>query len=234
MAAKVYKSYMIDTENTGPKWEKLISSVNKSDRIVLFYTAHSTTVSMGALDEIISGKKRLELIRSGIGTNALDMAIIIEIAQEIERLKDTCDTHEFIIVSDDKGYDSAILHFNKINEHITVSRMPVYPMIHDPVKPVSKSDKTPSEGAKPRVEKLSDAKKHWREIINTYPNVKANDIDYCINCLSQVMGLGSLEQRRRKFYNSLSELIKDKHQLKAVYNRVKPAIRDITESGPLI
>lgn len=101
MAKKVY---LVDTENVGSVWVKLLSNVPKQDEIILFYTEHSPAVSYTDLISLLDHTDRFEFVKCYTGRNGLDFQLVSYLGYMLRSASKT----EYIIVSNDYGFDSVV------------------------------------------------------------------------------------------------------------------------------
>lgn len=114
MAKKVY---LVDTENVGAVWKHLFQLAANTDDIYLFYTENTPFLSYNDLEYILSYKERFTMIKCYTGNNALDFQLV----SYLGFLMKTGAKTQYIIVSNDTGYD-AMVHFWNDRER-NVSRL---------------------------------------------------------------------------------------------------------------
>ncbi len=98
--------YLVDTENVNSTWKELLPEITKNDRMILFYTANSPHVSYTDLGFIIQYPDCFELMECYTGNNGLDFQLVSYLGYLLKTAAKT----EYIIVSNDTGYD-AVIHF---------------------------------------------------------------------------------------------------------------------------
>lgn len=101
MAKKVY---LVDTENVGAVWKHLFQFATNTDDILLFYTENTPFLSYNDLEFILSYKERFTMIKCYTGNNALDFQLV----SYLGFLMKTGAKTQYIIVSNDTGYDAMI------------------------------------------------------------------------------------------------------------------------------
>lgn len=101
MAKKVY---LVDTENVGAVWKYLFQFATNTDDILLFYTENTPFLSYNDLEYILSYKERFTMIKCYTGNNALDFQLV----SYLGFLMKTGAKTQYIIVSNDTGYDAMI------------------------------------------------------------------------------------------------------------------------------
>ena len=103
------KTYYIDSENVGDAWISLLETVTDDDTILVFYTAKSPHMNYKNLILLKESPKKVTFIECCEGSNALDFQLCTELGF---RVHDKAD-NEFIIVSNDTGYDAVIKYWKK-------------------------------------------------------------------------------------------------------------------------
>ena len=101
MAKKVY---LVDTENVGSVWIKLLPNMPKQDEIILFFTEHSPAVSYTDLISLLEYTDRFEFVKCYMGRNGLDFQLVSYLGYMLRNAAKT----EFLIVSNDIGFDSVV------------------------------------------------------------------------------------------------------------------------------
>ncbi|MCR4745922.1 MAG: hypothetical protein K5894_11940 [Lachnospiraceae bacterium] len=105
------KIYFIDSENVGDSWISLLNTIADEDEILVFYTDNSPRVNYRNVIKLINSAKKAEFIECCEGNNALDFQLSTELGFRIHDMADS----EFVIVSDDTGYDAVIKYWKKKN-----------------------------------------------------------------------------------------------------------------------
>lgn len=103
------KIFMIDSENVGASWIQLLPALSEEDQIFVFYTDKSPYVSYENMLQVIKYGNMPVFIKCFEGTNALDFQLVSEMGYKL------CENPEgeFIIISDDYGYDAAVKYWMK-------------------------------------------------------------------------------------------------------------------------
>lgn len=96
--------YLVDTENVHSTWKSLLPVLTKNDRMLLFYTANSPYISYADLKEILSYPDSFEMIECYTGSNGLDFQLVSYMGYLLKTAAKT----EYVILSNDTGYDAAI------------------------------------------------------------------------------------------------------------------------------
>ena len=112
------RAYLIDTENVSNTWKPIAEKVEKGDKVYFFYTVNSQHLNFDIMEVLSKSGARLFFEKCNIGTNALDFQMISYLGFMLKSPK--AKNTEYVIVSNDKGYDPAI-NFWK-NKGFTVSR----------------------------------------------------------------------------------------------------------------
>ena len=107
--------YLVDSENIGASWSQLLPSMSKEDKMFVFYTEKSPYISYDNLLQVIAHCQIPVFIKCYEGKNALDFQLVSELGFTLCQEPKA----EFIIVSDDYGYDAAIKYWKerKYNVH---------------------------------------------------------------------------------------------------------------------
>lgn len=103
------KVYLVDSENIGASWSQLLASMSKEDRMYVFYTDKSPYISYENLLQVIAHCEIPVFLKCYEGKNALDFQLVSELGFKL--CQDP--TAEFIIVSDDYGYDAAVRYWSE-------------------------------------------------------------------------------------------------------------------------
>lgn len=101
------KKYFIDSENVGDNWIDLLDTTAEDDVILIFYTDKSPHMNYNNLIKLKQSPKDLVFIECYTGNNALDFQLCTELGYQVHDIGDT----EFIIVSNDSGYDSVVKYW---------------------------------------------------------------------------------------------------------------------------
>ncbi len=112
------KIYFIDSENVGDNWISLLSTTAPDDEILVFYTARSPHMNYKNLILLKQSPKEVTFIECCEGNNALDFQLCTDLGYRVRDLEDA----EFIIVSNDTGFDAAVKYWTKRSKR--VSRIP--------------------------------------------------------------------------------------------------------------
>ena len=105
------KTYFIDSENVGDNWISLLSTVTSEDEILVFYTANSPHMNYRNLILLKESDARVSFIECFEGSNALDFQLCTELGYRLPGIGDG----EFIIVSNDTGYDAIVKYWKRAN-----------------------------------------------------------------------------------------------------------------------
>ena len=123
--------YFIDSENVGDSWLPLL--VREEDEILVFYTSKSPYMSYDGLVLLKESPKEVTFIKCFEGTNALDFQLCSELGYRLN--SETAD--EFIIITNDTGYDAAVRYWQK-------KEFPVRRVQSKMVKTLLEVEKTPA------------------------------------------------------------------------------------------
>lgn len=114
------KLYFIDSENVGNEWLCLLNEADENDVFHFFYTKNTEIIKVPCveLENIANSIVRLQLHRCEQGKNALDFQLATEIGAQIAQNPYS----EFIIVSNDNGYDAVVSYWTKNNKNIKTQK----------------------------------------------------------------------------------------------------------------
>ena len=110
-ADQVYnmKHYLIDSENVGDFWIPLLDLPAETAELIVFYTKNSPHMSYESLIKLKESDRKVTFIKCYEGTNALDFQLCSELGFLIALNKDD----DFIIVTNDTGYDAAVKYWRR-------------------------------------------------------------------------------------------------------------------------
>ena len=103
------KIFLVDSENIGSLWSQLLPVVAEDDKMFVFYTDNSPYVSYEHLMQVIAYCKIPVFIKCHEGKNALDFQLVSELGFKLNQWPDA----EFVIVSDDFGYDAVVRYWSE-------------------------------------------------------------------------------------------------------------------------
>ena len=98
------KVYLVDTENVGTAWKDILPQKSSKDVIILFYTENSPGISYVDLNVIRAYPESFDMILCYPGKNGLDFQLVSYLGYLIK----TAPKSEYVIVSNDTGYDAAV------------------------------------------------------------------------------------------------------------------------------
>lgn len=97
------KYYLIDTENVGDRWYKVIEKLGKKDRVISFYTEHHSKLMEQCMFKHVHNHKILWL-ECTAGNNALDYQLMGVLSYLVAKHPKS----SFCIYSNDKDYKSTV------------------------------------------------------------------------------------------------------------------------------
>ena len=103
------KVYLVDSENIGSSWSLLLDSMSKEDKMYVFYTDKSPYISYENLLQVIAHCDIPVFLKCYEGKNALDFQLVSELGFKLCQEPEA----EFVIVSDDYGYDAAVRYWSE-------------------------------------------------------------------------------------------------------------------------
>ena len=108
------KIYFIDSENVGDNWISLLATVTSEDELIVFYTLKSPHMNYKNVILLKQSDKKINFIECCEGNNALDFQLCTELGYRMYKITD----EEFIIVSNDTGFDAVVKYWQKRNKAI--------------------------------------------------------------------------------------------------------------------
>ena len=103
------KHYLIDSENVGDFWIPLLELPVDRAELIVFYTKNSPHMSYDSLIKLKESDRKVTFIKCYEGTNALDFQLCSELGFLIAQNPGD----EFIIVTNDTGYDAAVKYWRR-------------------------------------------------------------------------------------------------------------------------
>ncbi len=103
------KKYFIDSENVGDSWIDLLDTASEEDEILVFYTEKSPNMKYNNLIKLKQAPRDVTFMECCAGSNALDFQLSTELGYQVHDIGDT----EFIIVSNDTGYDAVVTYWRE-------------------------------------------------------------------------------------------------------------------------
>ena len=103
------KHYLIDSENVGDFWIPLLDLPADRAELIVFYTKNSPHMSYDSLIKLKESDRKVTFIKCYEGTNALDFQLCSELGFLIAQNPGD----EFIIVTNDTGYDAAVKYWRR-------------------------------------------------------------------------------------------------------------------------
>ena len=103
------KHYLIDSENVGDFWIPLLELPADQAELIVFYTKNSPHMSYDSLIKLKESDRTVTFIKCYEGTNALDF----QLCSELGFLIAGNPGDEFIIVTNDTGYDAAVKYWRR-------------------------------------------------------------------------------------------------------------------------
>ena len=103
------KHYLIDSENVGDFWIPLLELPAEEAELIVFYTKNSPHMSYDSLIKLKESDRKGTFIKCYEGTNALDF----QLCSELGFLIASNEGDDFIIVTNDTGYDAAVKYWRR-------------------------------------------------------------------------------------------------------------------------
>ena len=105
----IMKHYLIDSENVGDFWIPLLDLPAETAELIVFYTKNSPHMSYESLIKLKESDRHVTFIKCYEGTNALDF----QLCSELGYLIASHEEDDFIIVTNDTGYDAAVKYWRR-------------------------------------------------------------------------------------------------------------------------
>ncbi len=105
----IMKHYLIDSENVGDFWIPLLDLPAETAELIVFYTKNSPHMSYESLIKLKESDRHVTFIKCYEGTNALDFQLCSELGYLIALHEED----DFIIVTNDTGYDAAVKYWRR-------------------------------------------------------------------------------------------------------------------------
>ena len=109
------KIYFVDSENVGDNWISLLDTVTSEDEILVFYTANSPHMNYKNIIHLKESTSKVEFIECCEGNNALDFQLCTYLGSLVPTIADK----EFIIVSNDTGFDAVVKFWQERENSVT-------------------------------------------------------------------------------------------------------------------
>lgn len=108
-------TYLVDFENVGNKWADLMEQACASDTAVIFYSENSPKALLDQMEAMDRKGVRISFRKCEAGPNGLDFQLASEMGFMIGRdMKD-----RFVVLSDDRGYDTLIAYWSRSGIHVS-------------------------------------------------------------------------------------------------------------------
>ncbi len=105
------KHYLVDSENVNDNWLMLLDMADENDEIIIFYTKNSPHMAYASVIKLLQEKRTIQFEECFEGQNALDFQLISYLGYLIGT--DNQKTSEFIVMSNDTGFDPAVRFWKK-------------------------------------------------------------------------------------------------------------------------
>lgn len=132
------KTYFIDSENVGDNWISLLPTLSPDDDILVFYTNNSPHMNYRNVILLKESDVEVTFIECCEGSNALDFQLCTELGFRIHDMTN----REFIIVSNDTGFDAVVKYWKQRMKPISRITGKTCTVIGSSSEPVESSKKT--------------------------------------------------------------------------------------------
>lgn len=207
--------YYIDSENVGDNWIWLLD--DSDSRFIVFYTGHSPRIAYPQVIQLLNAANKPEFIECYEGSNGLDFQLVTYLGYEIH----ADNSNEMIIVSNDTGFDAAVLFWR--DRGMNIKRVPCSnASISQPIEkniPVSDDKIITVLSSVEEVEKIDEAvKKELYTIVNC---IGAEELVYIHQTLKHFYGING-----ENYYKFLK---KEQFAVPAVQWRKKTRMKKLIE-----
>ncbi len=118
-------NYYVDYENVKNLGIEGIDEICSKDIVNIFYSVHADSISLEMVDKVLACKGKIKLRKVTTGyPNALDFKLITALLCEIKSKND------YVIISNDKGYDEMIKMANSLNKDNIYRYNSIYSYLH--------------------------------------------------------------------------------------------------------
>lgn len=217
MARKVY---MVDTENVSSSWRMVLADMTRNDILYLFYTEHSPGIGYADFKEIMESEIQPEMISCYSGKNGLDFQLVSYLGYLLKSAGKT----EYIIISNDMGYDS-VIHF-WTDQGYKVTRMTVYDLIQRKKERIIQ--KKELEAASEKAEKEAEESKNTAE--EKSRSVSVDDIYVFGNSADISKETENIEEKPKKSSTSKTAKTLKKRDIKKKENKEAVEVEETIES----
>lgn len=187
------KFYLVDTENVGSVWVDLIPTLGKQDCLLLFYTVNSSGISYEDLLKLAGQEEKYQMIQCFTGRNGLDFQLVSYLGYLIKSNAKA----EFIIVSNDIGYDAVVRFWNA--KDISVSRVKasvLHRSLQQNADSVDQSQKTGQKANRKTAAKKVDSEKETLDQEQSVA-VSVEDLESETEVPSQKKSSGRAKSRKK-------------------------------------
>ncbi|MCD8083440.1 MAG: PIN domain-containing protein [Clostridiales bacterium] len=141
------RTYLIDSENINDVWVELLQCLEEDDGILVFFTDKSAHMGYDRIIRIMQQEKgTLQWIRCFEGQNALDFQLVTEMGHQIYLDPE----REYVIVSNDTGYDAAVRYWQQRGSSVSRMRgVEIERLVSDVKKKTHQQRRTGRRGASP-------------------------------------------------------------------------------------
>lgn len=123
------RQYFVDTENVGLTWTEILKTCSYKDKIFLFYTENAAKLDWQKVQCVLNSRANVYAEECSTGTNALDFQLVSALGHQIGAYKanhEETEECEYIIISNDKGYDPVLNFWDK--RGINIKRLSEQPV----------------------------------------------------------------------------------------------------------
>ena len=112
----VIKYFLVDSENVNDNWLMLLDLAEREDEIIVFYTKNSPHMSYASVIRLLQINRPVKFEECHEGNNGLDFQLVSYLGYLMK--DEEAENAEFVIMSNDMGFDSAVNFWKDRNFHV--------------------------------------------------------------------------------------------------------------------
>lgn len=228
-------TYLVDTENVQFHWLDLLDKCSSKDKIIIYCTKKTGAVKYSIVQKLVSFKGKIEFSECNCGSpNALDFQLVAELGFMAGKKP----KEDYIIVSNDRGFDVVIQHFNRIGYKFCRKNVATCGEVEQNTVPSSSiiDIRTPSgkkiTETKEDVEakRYAECKEEYIRLLNFAGFNKLEDR----TDISEIVFKSMTLPEKNRLMDVYQNLVKRYGQRKGLdyYNRAKFVVKNISSKGP--
>lgn len=219
--------YFIDSENINDVWVSLFDNISENDRVIVFYTDKSAHISCENVRKLMEIDRDLITWIScyNLSSNALDFQLVTELGAMAAKNS----AKEYVIVSNDTGFDSVVKYWSKqsvnirrikgnmCNVKIEKPAEPPETKTHSEINNFIGAQTAPTASSEPEAEKIIPVRVKAVQVSSQAPLSLDSLSSAVISRLSKSM----LIRTGTLLNNSLNNLFSTPEQGNKIYGKLK-------------